>query len=70
MQIIFVHTITNFYYSSPSYCQEMQGDAKLHHPSEWDLQTPKNRVKTEFKDLAKYSILKERTFWQRHLHKS
>ena len=32
MQIILVHTITKFYYSSPSYCREMQGDAKLHTP--------------------------------------
>ena len=31
MQIL-VHTITKFYYSSPSCCREMQGDAKLHHP--------------------------------------
>ena len=30
--------MTKFYYSSPNCCREMQADAKLHHPPEWDVQ--------------------------------
>ena len=45
MQIILVHTITKFYYSNPSCCREMQGDVKLHHSPEWDVQRPpRNRL--------------------------
>ena len=40
MQVILLHTITKFYYSNPRCCREMQGDAKLHHPPEWDVQRP------------------------------
>ena len=44
MQIMLVHTITEFYYSNPSCYRKMQGDAKLHHPPEWDVQRlPPNR---------------------------
>ena len=63
--IILVHTIAKFYYSSPSYCREMQGDAKLHHPpgigcSETPRNgifrnttiSPQNRVKTTSTDSS------------------
>ena len=40
MQIILVHIIIKSYYSNPSCCREIQGDEKLHHPPEWDIQRP------------------------------
>ena len=46
MQIILVHTFTKFYCSNPSCCQEIQGDAKLHHhPRMGCLEKPRNRFK-------------------------
>ena len=32
-----MHSITKYNYSSPTCWREMKGDAKSHHPPEWNL---------------------------------
>ena len=50
MQIILVHTITKYYYSSFSCCRKMQGDVQ---------RSPRNRVKSRLENHPTIKDLRE-----------